>query len=475
MSTKNLPFKEENLEPFPICDAGRVSFKYNWTTKILMRQLNDSESVILHVSPKFATVHGQVAFQWSLQMHGTTFLNNKEEIELKEECQDEVECEPNYIALSLYFNDGPAPIVDDLQVITKLLQDKKYSIDSDDNGYLVAETKKLSAVRGKETELTAVQRFDFSNYIKDNIGQVIRLSITLNLPVQLFEPNTYLSTLTPTPITSFLTANYRARASSKVFNRQSWKNKLLNSMEDNLRRRLSLKQKDDFEEIFNHIMNEEKELYTKSHSGIDFKKCDESKSRSTYKLFKKLLVACCDGCQKRAKIMEEENLEMDEEEIDGLDDENAFECNEQNKDTIHELLANMFFTKVILPEMEYVENFADFLIDAELQNLPVLKRVCEGYLCSELNSKKNLITSLLLELLFLAIVFNLRVLKSMTLSELSNRPEELDEPDAILAHDEYKNLDRRMIKFSGSNLVEVIEEVQRFREQRLRTKLVKMN
>ncbi|EJW76305.1 hypothetical protein WUBG_12787, partial [Wuchereria bancrofti] len=120
-----------------------------------------------------------------------------------------------------------------------------------------------------------------------------------------------------------------------------------------------------------------------------------------------------------------------------LDDENTFECNEQNKDAIHEVLANMFFTKIALPEMGFVENFADFLIDAEINNLPVLKRVCEGYLCSELNSKRDLITSLLLELLFLAIVFNLRVLKSMTLSELSDRPDELNVPDALLALDEY--------------------------------------
>lgn len=77
MSTKNLPLNLDNFQKFPICDTGRVSFKYIWTTKVLMRQLNDNESVILHVSPKFATVHGQVAFQWSLQMRGTTYLNDE--------------------------------------------------------------------------------------------------------------------------------------------------------------------------------------------------------------------------------------------------------------------------------------------------------------------------------------------------------------------------------------------------------------
>lgn len=32
------------------------------------------------------------------------------------------------------------------------------------------------------------------------------------------------------------------------------------------------------------------------------------------------------------------------------------------------------------------EDFVDFLIDAELNDLPVLKRACERYLCGELNT-----------------------------------------------------------------------------------------
>ena len=46
----------------------------------------------------------------------------------------------------------------------------------------------------------------------------------------------------------------------------------------------------------------------------------------------------------------------------------------------------MYFNKVALPQMEYVEDFANFLIDVEMNDLPVLKRACERYLCGELNS-----------------------------------------------------------------------------------------
>uniref|UniRef100_A0A0K0D0S5 BTB domain-containing protein n=1 Tax=Angiostrongylus cantonensis TaxID=6313 RepID=A0A0K0D0S5_ANGCA len=102
------------------------------------------------------------------------------------------------------------------------------------------------------------------------------------------------------------------------------------------------------------------------------------------------------------------------------------------------LLANMYFTKIVLPDMEYVEDFVDFLIDAELNDLPVLKRACERYLCGELNTKKDLLTSLLLDLLFISIVFQLSVMKSMTLSELANRTDELSQLNKLMEDEEYK-------------------------------------
>lgn len=117
-----------------------------------------------------------------------------------------------------------------------------------------------------------------------------------------------------------------------------------------------------------------------------------------------------------------------------------------------QMLANLYFNKVVLPQMEYVEDFVDFLIDAELNDLPVLKRACERYLCSELNTvgcigkctflivfqKKDITTCLLLDLLFNSIVFNLPVMKSMTLTELANRTHEFVDPEVMLEQDEFK-------------------------------------
>ncbi|VDM94808.1 unnamed protein product [Thelazia callipaeda] len=465
--------------------GGRVSFRYIWTTKVLLRQINDNEAVILRVSPKFATVHGYVAFQWSLQMRGTVFVNDEGDKNSADQSDEEASQELDYVSLSLYFNDGPVPVISDLRTTLRILENKKCNIECNDDSYIISETMTVNVLRGKETELAATKRFNISNYIKENVGRVIRLSIVLNFCQEYFDASFYLKIHHSTSISSFLTTNYRARASSKVFKRRSRKSKSSDNLDESCNRKLSLKQEEDFEEIFNQIMNQERERREKAHSVADFSSWKGVKGgpalvvhydaiKISYEtvLFKKLLTACCNGCQRKAKLLEEESLEADLEETDEMNDESTFECNEQNQEGVHEVLANMFFTKVAMPEMDYVEDFADFLIDVELNKLCVLKRACENYLCNELRSKKDLITSLLLDLLFLTIVFNLPILKSMTLSELSNRPEELNEPHALLALEEYKSIDRRMKKLSGRNLIELIEEVKRFREQRLRTQLV---
>ena len=52
----------------------RIKFKYVWPVRILQRQLNHNDAIILHISPKFATAYGHVAFQWTVKMHGSANL-----------------------------------------------------------------------------------------------------------------------------------------------------------------------------------------------------------------------------------------------------------------------------------------------------------------------------------------------------------------------------------------------------------------
>jgi hypothetical protein len=82
--------------------------------------------------------------------------------------------------------------------------------------------------------------------------------------------------------------------------------------------------------------------------------------------------------------------------------------------------------------------------------------------------KSDLLTSLLLDLLFLSLVFNLPVMKSMTLAELADRHEDLADVERLLTMDEFKELDRRVRSMSDRSLSQLVDECLRFREQKLR-------
>ncbi|KAJ1347287.1 hypothetical protein KIN20_002313 [Parelaphostrongylus tenuis] len=63
-------------------------------------------------------------------------------------------------------------------------------------------------------------------------------------------------------------------------------------------------------------------------------------------------------------------------------------------------------------------------------------------------------------------------MKSMTLSELSNRTEELSQIDRLMEDEEFKVLDKRIRSLSDRNLVELVEQCLSFSEQRNRVQVI---
>lgn len=76
--------------------------------------------------------------------------------------------------------------------------------------------RELRVSKAREYELTQTDR-SISTYIKENIGRVIRLSLVMEMDASLFKTDSYLNAVSPTPFHSFLTANYRAKANSKIW------------------------------------------------------------------------------------------------------------------------------------------------------------------------------------------------------------------------------------------------------------------
>lgn len=431
----------------------------------------------MSISPKFATVHQLISFQWNIRIHATSEMNEDDE-------------EVDYVAVDLYFVDGPVNEVNVMAEVGALDKTSTATLGSIPSG--LKETKTTKMQKGVGCEITDADRECVSKYLKENVDNVIKISIIINMETRLFEPSTYLDAVSPTPKASFLTANYNARVNSKVWKRRSKKR---NGRFE--RRVLSDNEKTNYEKKVQMILDEEREKLMERRELLKVKEDDAGSRRASLisqfrenqhesalddHMFKRILVSCCESCeQRRQSFMEdsrtEDDSEADEDEDGGEDDEEDeeephFECDKSDKEHVHDMLANLYFSKVVLPEMEYVEDFVDFLIDAELNDLPVLKRACERYLCSELNTKKDIGTCLLLDLLFNSIVFSLPVMKSMTLTELANRTNEFVQPDSLLEQEEYKNLDKRMRSLADRNLVEIIEQCVTFRDQKARVRVL---
>ncbi|PIC55048.1 hypothetical protein B9Z55_000487 [Caenorhabditis nigoni] len=468
-------------------NATNISFCYTWTTKLKTRKTADGEATILSISPKFATVHQLISFQWNIRIHATSEVVSDllEGFRVTNDDDEEVD----YVAVDLYFVDGPVNEVNVMAEVGALEKTSTATLGSIPAG--VKETKTTKMTKGVGCEITDADRECVSRYLKENVDNVIKISIIINMETRLFEPSTYLDAISPTPRASFLTANYNARVNSKVWKRRSKKR---NGRVE--RRVLSDNEKTSYERKVQKILDEEREKLMERRELLKVEKEEDNGSRrasliSQFRenqhesalddhMFKRILVSCCESCeQRRLSFMydsrTEDDSEADEEE-DGDDEEEEeephFECDKSDKEHVHDMLANLYFNKVVLPEMEYVEDFVDFLIDAELNDLPVLKRACERYLCSELNTKKDIGTCLLLDLLFNSIVFSLPVMKSMTLTELANRTHEFVEPDSLLEQEEYKNLDKRMRNLADRNLVEIIEQCVTFRDQKARVRVL---
>ncbi|VDL80912.1 unnamed protein product [Nippostrongylus brasiliensis] len=254
MTAQTTPIEQEVTPP------SRIGFCYEWNTKISMRAVSDEESVILIVSPKFATVHDHVSFQWTLKIHGTTGRLNESDDEMEEE----FDSPSDYVAVELYFVDGP------------------------------------------------------------------------------------ISQVSPTPHKSFLTTNYNARVNSKIWRRRSRKK----SVRDE-NGKMSRKDTVDFEKKFAEVMEQERGRLSEANR---LRVGDPPSRRGSIQtihshqqepdhehLFKKLLISCCESCERRRNSFlyesrtEDESDDMEDAESSDDEEEKCFECRDSNKEHVHDV------------------------------------------------------------------------------------------------------------------------------------------
>lgn len=158
----------------------------------------------------------------------------------------------DYVAVDLYLVDGPVNEVNVMAEVGALEKTSTATLGSLPAGQKEAKTIKMQ--KGSGCEITDADRECVSKYLKENVENIIKISIIINMETRLFEPSTYLDAISPTPRASFLTANYNARVNSKVWKRRSRKR---NGRIE--RRVLSDKEKTKYESKVQMILDEERE------------------------------------------------------------------------------------------------------------------------------------------------------------------------------------------------------------------------
>ncbi|VDM79572.1 unnamed protein product [Strongylus vulgaris] len=305
-----------------------------------MRPVSDDESVILIVSPKFATVHDHVSFQWSLKIHGTTGRITASDDDIEED--DDLPS--NYVAVELYFVDGPVSQVD-LRAVVRVMQKDAMA----EKPEMVEERSTISMQRGRCCEITDKDRTEVSDYLKGNVGGVVKVSVLIKMDAKLFDPYTYLDKVSPTPHKSFLTTNYNARVNSKVWRRRSRKKSV---KEDN--GKVSKKDKSDIELKFAEVLEQERKLAQdpnrlrvsapSSRRGSTQTLLSNHHIPDHEHLFKKLLVNCCDSCERRrgsffydSRTEDESEDGAEESDTSEEEEERCFECRDSEKMHIHDV------------------------------------------------------------------------------------------------------------------------------------------
>lgn len=187
--------------------------------------------------------------------------------------QNDDDEEVDYVAVDLYFVDGPVNEVNVMAEVGAFEKTSTATIGSIPPG--LREAKTIKVQKGVGCEITDSDRECVSNYLKENVDNVIKISVIINMESRLFEPFTYLDAVSPTPRVSFLTANYNARVNSKVWKRRSRKR---NGRFE--RRVLSDKEKTDYEKKVQMILDEEREKLAERRE-LKVKEEDSSSRRAS--------------------------------------------------------------------------------------------------------------------------------------------------------------------------------------------------
>ncbi|KAI1718088.1 hypothetical protein DdX_06502 [Ditylenchus destructor] len=343
-----------------------ISFRYAWHVKITKRLMSPSEPpAILQVSPAFCTAYNGVQFVWLMRMCDENCL-----MELAGEQRGQALAQR--VNVTLYYKDGPSQDV--------CLESCKISVDNS-HGERVFAGMPLQGLEytkgsggwssivmpntGLESEKSPLNSAEFSQFIHENIGKHITISVQLRLHTRWFQPLKYLPSIDE-------------RGKSEACKNMCPVQRLCKQVLDEIR---------------------SNELVVPD---VEFFDVETDK----YALHRHVFLFGCKEVQQRLEVR-----------CSGLKSEFV---KDQLNDQIHTVFANVYFNEVISKEAECFEDFIAMLDASSTVHFPALKRECERYICREVMTESADLT-FVKKTLLLAERFELPILKMVSCGVIVDR------------------------------------------------------
>ncbi|KAE9418235.1 hypothetical protein Angca_000769 [Angiostrongylus cantonensis] len=158
-----------------------ITFQYTWPLKICLRMLENSEAIVLNVSPAFSTAYNGVQFTWALRLSDECVVSS---------CEYAAVPSVRHVFVLLYYKDGPCSdvIVEEAKASIFCPQTgaELFSGFSSENSCEFTKGSGWPLLPSKSMEST------FTDFVHQHIDKPLNIVVDIKFKNSLFDPLSYL-------------------------------------------------------------------------------------------------------------------------------------------------------------------------------------------------------------------------------------------------------------------------------------------
>ncbi|KAJ1353462.1 hypothetical protein KIN20_010098 [Parelaphostrongylus tenuis] len=158
-----------------------ITFQYTWPLKICLRMLENSEAIVLNVSPAFSTAYNGVQFTWTLRLSDECVVSS---------CEHATVPSVRHVFVLLYYKDGPCNDV--------TVEEAKASIFCPISGaelfsgFSSETSRDFTKGSGWPLHISKSMENSFTDFVHQHIDKHLNIVVDIKFKSSLFDPLSYL-------------------------------------------------------------------------------------------------------------------------------------------------------------------------------------------------------------------------------------------------------------------------------------------